>query len=132
MAVLLVLLQVGQYGLFLGSFSTEAFVLIIGGLFLSFGIFLGLEGKSTKTQSLPPSNPEESVRSEDALAFGLSPRELEVLECLSKGLTNQEVADQLFVSLSTIKTHTSKLYVKLDVSNRTAAVSKARESGLIS
>lgn len=52
----------------------------------------------------------------------LSERELEILELLRKGHTNQEVAEQLFVSINTIKTHLARLYVKLDASNRTEAL----------
>ncbi|RYZ52178.1 MAG: response regulator transcription factor [Sphingobacteriales bacterium] len=63
---------------------------------------------------------------------GLSKRELEILMLLSRGLSNQEIADQAFVSVSTVKTHISNLFLKLDVSRRTQAVNKARELGLIS
>ena len=52
----------------------------------------------------------------------LTTRELEVLELVSKGLKDKEIADQLFVSLSTIKTHTRNIYKKLKVRNRTEAV----------
>ncbi|MBX7051784.1 MAG: response regulator transcription factor [Flavobacteriales bacterium] len=62
---------------------------------------------------------------------GLSPRELEVLELIAMGFSNQEIADKLFVSLNTVKSHSSNLFLKLDVKRRTQAVSKARELGLI-
>lgn len=57
----------------------------------------------------------------------LSERELEVLEELSKGKTNKEIGETLFVSVNTIRTHLNKIYEKLDVSNRTQAVKKAND-----
>lgn len=63
--------------------------------------------------------------------LGISKREHEVLELIAKGLSNQEIADKLFVSLNTIKTHTSNLFLKLEVSRRTQAIQKAKELRLI-
>ena len=62
---------------------------------------------------------------------GLSKRELEVLELMAKGLSNQQIADTLFVSLNTVKTHCSGIFFKLDVKRRTEAVESARQMGLI-
>jgi DNA-binding CsgD family transcriptional regulator len=62
----------------------------------------------------------------------LSARELEVLDLLSKGYTNKNIAEALFISASTVKTHTLNIYQKLDAANRTQAILKAREFGLIS
>jgi DNA-binding CsgD family transcriptional regulator len=59
--------------------------------------------------------------------LGLSPRELEVLQLMAEGLSNQEIATRLFVSLNTIKTHTGNIFVKLDVRRRTQAVEQARK-----
>lgn len=61
----------------------------------------------------------------------ISNRELEVLQHMARGLSNQEIADQMFVSLNTIKTHSSNIFLKLDVKRRTQAVDKARQMGII-
>jgi len=61
----------------------------------------------------------------------ISPRELEVLNFMVEGLTNQEIADKLFVSVNTVKTHLKNIYLKLEVNNRARAVSKATEVGII-
>jgi DNA-binding CsgD family transcriptional regulator len=61
----------------------------------------------------------------------LSARELEVLNLLSKGFTNHEIAAGLFISASTVKTHTLSIYRKLGATNRTHAIVKAKEYGLI-
>lgn len=61
----------------------------------------------------------------------LSERELEVLQLLATGITNHEIARQLFVSVSTIKTHINNIYTKLGVHTRLQAVKKAREQGIL-
>ncbi|MFI5130863.1 MAG: response regulator transcription factor [Chitinophagales bacterium] len=61
----------------------------------------------------------------------LSKRELEILNLMAQGHSNQEIAAKLFVSLSTVKTHIQNLFEKLDVKRRTQAVEKAKRSSLI-
>ena len=61
----------------------------------------------------------------------LSARELEVLQLMADGLSNQQIAERLFVSLNTIKTHTSNLFLKMEVERRTQAVEMAKRLGLI-
>lgn len=63
--------------------------------------------------------------------LGLSKRELEVLQLMANGLSNQQIADRLFVSLNTIKTHSSKVFEKLEVQRRTQAIEKAKKLSLI-
>ena len=64
--------------------------------------------------------------------LGISKREYEVLALLGTGMSNQEIADALFISQNTVKTHTSRLFEKLDVKNRTQAILKSKELGIIS
>jgi LuxR family transcriptional regulator, maltose regulon positive regulatory protein len=61
----------------------------------------------------------------------LSERELEVLALLAAGKSNRQIASELFVALSTVKTHIKNIYGKLDVRSRMQAVSRAREIGLL-
>ncbi|HET6255784.1 MAG TPA: response regulator transcription factor [Puia sp.] len=63
--------------------------------------------------------------------LGLSARELEVLQAMAEGLSNQEIAARLFVSLNTIKTHSANIFDKLDVRRRTQAVDKAKKLNII-
>ena len=67
----------------------------------------------------------------DELIEPLSARELEVLQLITQGRTNQEIARQLYISPGTVKAHTASIYRKLDVANRTEAVSRARQLGII-
>ena len=61
----------------------------------------------------------------------LSARELDTLKRIAEDLTNQEIADKLFISLNTVKTHVRNILLKLEVDNRTKAVTKAKEIGII-
>jgi LuxR family maltose regulon positive regulatory protein len=62
---------------------------------------------------------------------GLSARELDVLKLIAEDLTNQEIADKLFISLQTVKTHVKMILLKLEVDSRKRAVTKAKELGII-
>jgi LuxR family transcriptional regulator, maltose regulon positive regulatory protein len=66
-----------------------------------------------------------------AIREPLSERELEVLVLLAAGRSNRQIASELFVALSTVKIHIKNIYGKLDVRNRTQAVSRAKELNLI-
>ncbi len=117
--------------------ATELYVLLIAIVFVAVGIWIGLRW------SAPPVRPKMVSEPIPALSvsplpdqqvlerLGISSRELEVLIHLSKGLSNDEIASQLFVSTNTIKTHLGNLYTKLDVKRRTQAIEKARLLGLI-
>jgi LuxR family maltose regulon positive regulatory protein len=80
--------------------------------------------------STPASTPAPTLRSQP-LVEPLTDRELEVLQLIAAGLTNQEIAARLTVSVNTVKTHARNLYGKLDATNRTQAVARARELGLL-
>jgi LuxR family transcriptional regulator, maltose regulon positive regulatory protein len=74
---------------------------------------------------------EISDRAVQPLIEPLSEREIEVLGLLAAGLSNQAIAEKLFVAVGTVKAHTSSIYRKLDVTNRTQAVARARDLNLI-
>ena len=82
-----------------------------------------LDQISTYQENDYPSKKEVLV--DDLSEYGISEREFEVLKYISQGLKNKEIAEAMFVSLSTIKTHTKNIFEKLDVRNRTEAAKKA-------
>lgn len=67
----------------------------------------------------------------NALVEQLSLREMEVLQLLSQGYSNQEICDKLFLALSTVKGYNRSIFEKLEVKRRTEAIVKARDAGLI-
>ena len=106
-------------------FSTELYIILIGVGFTALGAWLG--HRLTRRRSAAPFS-----RNDKALqSLGISVREYEVLELLAEGLSNAEIAERLFVSPNTVKTHIARVYDKLDVSRRTQAVQKARSLSLI-
>lgn len=95
---------------------------------------LHLAGKTAVAQSLVEHLPVVAPRiaQESSLACEqLSTRELAVLKLIAQGCSNQEISDQLFISLHTVKTHASHINSKLGVERRTQAVARAKELGLL-
>jgi LuxR family maltose regulon positive regulatory protein len=68
---------------------------------------------------------------ENNLGSVLSNRELDILKLIAEDLSNQEIADKLFISLNTVKTHVRNILLKLEVENRSQAVNKAKEQVII-
>jgi len=114
----------------------EAYLGIVGGFFTLLGIWIGWKLTHNKKSETTGSEnsiqyPGNSGEYDPQNEFNLSPREHEVLVLIAQGLSYQEIADQLFVSLSTIKTHTANIFSKLDVQRRTQAVMVAQKRGLL-
>jgi len=127
LGLLLVSLQFLQYKWVFVKNSVEWYVGVIALLFTVLGIWAGnrMFRKKTIVVEVPASSSFQV--SEAAIEkCGLTPRELEVLHLMAQGLSNQEIADQLFVSLNTIKTHISNVLSKLEAERRTQAIQKAK------
>ena len=119
------LLQWLEYQTLVRSYATELYVLLVAVLFTGLGIWVGyrLTGRGESDGF------EKNTRA--LAALGISDREYEVLVLLAGGHTNKEIADRLFVSPNTVKTHLANLYGKLEVSRRTQAIHKAKALRLI-
>ena len=124
LAALVALLKFMEYRYFIRDLSLEFYVGAVALLFTGLGLWAGLKLTRRKTVLV---NPNFVLNEAELKQLGISPRELEVLKLIAKGLSNQEIADQLFVSVNTVKTHTSNLFLKLDVKRRTQAIQKAKE-----
>ena len=128
LASLLALLKFVEYRLFVHDLSLEFYVGVVAVLFTALGVWVGLRLTRKKVIIASP----DFKMDQDALdRLGLSKRELEVLELISSGLSNQEIAYKLFVSINTVKTHSSNLFQKLEVNRRTQAIQRAKELRLI-
>lgn len=107
------------------SNAAELYAFLLAAAFLALGLFAGARIFRAPAAAPFDGNPR-------ALAsLGISPRELTVLQQLAAGQSNKEIARTLGVSPNTVKTHTARLYDKLDARRRTDAVSRARELGLL-
>ena len=118
----------------------EHSVAIYGGLiaavFAVLGIRLGLSLTRTRevtiVKEVPVAAPAAFTRNESQVAaLQLTPREVEILDQIAAGKSAREIAQALYVSENTVKTHTSRLYDKLGVNRRTQAVQEARRLGLL-
>lgn len=120
--------------------SFEFYAILVAVIFTGVGIWAGNQFMKRKFKIIEKVvEVEKTVFVEPPSAFdkekfiqktGISDRELEVLQLIVKGSSNQEIADTLFLSLSTVKTHISNIFLKLEVSRRTQAIQKAREWGM--
>jgi two-component system, NarL family, response regulator LiaR len=123
LAALVAAMKFIEYQFFVKTLSVEFYIGIVAVFFTALGIWAGLKLTRKQVEIIGPEfvfNEAEFTRLE------ISKRELEVLELMADGFSNQQIANKLFVSLNTIKTHSSNLFVKLEVSRRTQAVQKAR------
>lgn len=130
------LLQLIEYRWLVREHALEIYGGLVAALFAGLGIWLGL--KLTRKQVeirevlVPVSVAEPFVRdAAQAVALGLTPRELEILEMMAEGLSNREIAARAFVSENTVKTHASRVLDKLGAARRTQAVQRARELRLV-
>ncbi len=122
------LLQLSKYTWLSYRVDTEMVILLMGAVFISLGYFISrslIKPKSVDTGH--PFELDEQAREKT----GISDREMDVLILMAEGKSNQEIAEQLFVSGNTIKTHVSNIFLKLEAKRRTEAIRKAKELRLI-
>ena len=131
--LLIAALRYVEYRFLVVEHSLEIYGGIVGLVFAAVGIRLGQTLTRDKVVVVPgPPVATPFVRNQDKVAeFGLTPREIEILEQIAGGFSTREIAARLFVSENTVKTHTSRLFQKLNVRRRTQAVQVAQETGLI-
>lgn len=133
---LLVLFKIAEVNFMRGDIKLEVIVAIAAVLFFFAGLYVNQQQQKNRsgeqaTTPPPPTAPTPNVDYEQIKKLGLTQREHEVLVKMAEGLSNQEIAAQLFLSESTIKTHVSNIFFKLDVKRRTQAVQVARELRIV-
>ncbi|QEE29993.1 winged helix-turn-helix transcriptional regulator [Terriglobus albidus] len=134
--VAIALLQWSQYRFLVVDHSVEIYGALVAAICSAFGIWLGLKLTSRRRQVevrevlVPTDAP--FVRNEERLGkLGITPREMEILELVAAGLSNREIAERLFVSENTVKTHCSRVFGKLGAERRTQAVQMGKEIGIL-
>ena len=138
LALLLLLLRGLELFVLFSPQSQDIYIGVIALLFTGLGIWLAMKLAKLKTETIIVEKPIYVYTNNDFTPneaeienLSISKRELEVLQLMAEGLSNNEIAEKLFISLNTVKTHSSKVFEKLDVKRRTQAVEKAKKSGII-
>jgi NarL family two-component system response regulator LiaR len=138
LALLLFILHWLEWRFVVFDHAMDLYTVGVAILFTGLGIWLAVKLARPKVVTVAvPAPPVESAGPKgtpDPKAIeklGISDRELEVLQLMAEGLSNQEIADKLFLSPNTIKTHSSRLFEKLDARRRTQAVETARRLRII-
>jgi DNA-binding CsgD family transcriptional regulator len=134
--VLILVLKLVEYRFLVVEHSIEIYGGLIALLFALLGIWLGLKLTKTKEtvvikEVLLPASPSFTLNETRLRELGITRRELEILELIANGLSNREIAEKLFVSENTVKTHSSRLFDKLSARRRTQAVQLGKAFGLI-
>jgi DNA-binding CsgD family transcriptional regulator len=139
--VLIGVLKLIEFRFLVVEHSLEIYGGLIALLFAGLGIWLGLKLTRKKEVVLlkevvrevrvPVPDEPFSVNETQLKQLGITKRELEILELIAHGMSNREIAEKLFVSENTVKTHSSRLFDKLSAKRRTQAVQIAKENGLI-
>lgn len=110
-----------------GDLSIEIIISIVSMVCFSLGVYI------TRSYPSKKQHPEKIsiVKKDKTIDFGLTGRETEVLNFLAQGCSNKEIAERLFVSENTVKTHVSNLLSKLNAKRRTQAITVAKAYDLI-
>ncbi len=122
---LLFLFQISKFSVLVGNMEVEYAIAGIAIIFFIMGILLNK--KIRKRNAVENESASREIDKNKISDLGISHREYEILVEISKGLSNKEIANALFVSESTVKTHVSNLFTKLDAKRRTQAIQKAKE-----
>jgi len=137
LAALLFLMKWLEWRFLIADYAVELYGGALAIVFTALGIWLAVKLMKPKTNTVFVEK-EVIVKTNDFILdereltrLGLSKRELEVLQLMAEGLSNHQIAERLFVSLNTIKTHSAKVFEKLEVQRRTQAVDKAKKLRLI-
>lgn len=142
--LLIATLQYTQYRFVVIEHSVELYGALVAVLFATFGIWLGLRitrSRETVRETVVVKEvlvPAEAPAAEpfapntaQQQALGITARELEILTLVARGLSNREIATELFVSENTVKTHCARAFDKLGAARRTQAVQRGKELGLL-
>jgi len=126
LALAIAILKTFEYYYFSYKLRTDIYIGLVAVIFLGMGVYLGIRFGRKKSNIDTPATPVKLP-----MDLELSVREVEVLKLLAAGLTNQEIADKLYLSLNTIKSHTNSIYIKLGVNRRAQAIDAARKMQLV-
>jgi DNA-binding CsgD family transcriptional regulator len=138
MALLLLSIKWLEAHFIVFNYRLDFFIGAIAILFTVLGIWLALklvkpkvETRIVEKEIYVDNSTQREINQQEIAKLGISKRELDVLNLMATGLSNDEIAGKLFISLNTVKTHSSNIFLKLDVKRRTQAVEKAKRLNII-
>lgn len=130
MAILAFVLKWLQWKLLIQANAIDLYIGLIAIFFTILGVWIATQLLKPKIQTVIVEKevplPDGSLNERELEKLKLSSREYEVLQLLTRGCSNAEIAESLFLSLSTVKTHVSNLFIKMEVKSRTQAIEKAK------
>ena len=129
---LLILFKIGEVNFTKGNVRLEVIVAIVALIFFFVGVYFNNQSqKKISANSSEPLVSGQSIDYDQIKKVGLTQREHDVLVKMADGLSNQEIAEHLFLSESTVKTHVSNILFKLDAKRRTQAVQAAKKLKIV-
>ncbi len=135
LSAMLFLLRWMEWKFLVLDYAIDIYIGLIACLFTALGIWIALKLNKPKVKTLFVEKEiyvsDFTVDARELERLNLRPRELQVLQMMARGLSNAEIGEQLFISLSTVKTHVSGLFEKMEVKSRTQAIDKAKKLRII-
>ena len=133
LAVLVFSLKWLQWKFLIVDNAIDIYIGLIAVFFTALGVWVATQLVKPELQTVivekevfVTQSEELTINETELKKLNLSNREYEVLQLLAKGYSNSEIASNLFLSLSTVKTHVSNLFLKMDVKSRTQTIEKAK------
>lgn len=138
LAILILVLKWLQWKFLIVDNAIDIYIGLIAVFFTILGVWVAAQLAKPKVQTIiiekevyVPQPGENTINEEELKKLNLSTREYEILQLLAKGYSNADISEKLFLSLSTVKTHVSNLFIKMDVKSRTQAIEKAKRLKII-
>jgi DNA-binding NarL/FixJ family response regulator len=128
---LLVLFKISEVNFIRGDVKLEVIVAIAALIFFFIGLYFNQQSEKKAAAQSPPGPAPAAIDYNQLKKSGLTQREHDVLVKMAEGLSNQEIAQQLFLSESTVKTHVSSILFKLEAKRRTQAVQIAKQLKIV-
>jgi DNA-binding NarL/FixJ family response regulator len=128
---MLILFKIGEVNFVKGNVRLEVIVAIAAFIFFFVGLYFNYQSQRKNSNQRDVPNPSEIIDYEQIKKIGLTQREHDVLVKMAEGLSNQEIAQQLFLSENTVKTHVSNILFKLDAKRRTQAIQSAKKLKIV-
>ena len=129
---MLILFKIGEVNFVEGNVRLEVIVAIAAFIFFFIGLYFNYQSQKKNQVKGEQSNDSAVIDYDQIKKIGLTQREHDVLVKMAEGLSNQEIAQHLFLSESTVKTHVSNILFKLDAKRRTQAVQSAKKLKIVS